>query len=88
MTIGELIKDKDYDYVEYRITLPEKVGGGDTFFGSFKVKKGKIIPNDGDCYNPDEEVVSYEEWSSGKIKKGLTIVVKRDFVLRGNVLLV
>lgn len=32
MAIGDLIKEKDYDYVEYRITLPESAGGGDIFF--------------------------------------------------------
>ena len=32
MTVGDLIKNKDYDYISWRVTLPEKAGGGDTFF--------------------------------------------------------
>ena len=36
MTVKDLIKNKDYDYISWRVTLPEKAGGGDTFFGSGK----------------------------------------------------
>ena len=38
MTVGDLIKNKDYDYISWRVTLPEKVGGGDTFLGVQEVK--------------------------------------------------
>ena len=60
MTIGDLIKNKDYDYVSYRLTLPD---GDDTFAGCFSSKGGEIIPLDGDIYDKDEEVISYAEWS-------------------------
>ena len=77
MTIGDLIKSKDYDYVSYRLTLPN---GGDTFTGCFVSKGGKIIPLDGDIYDKDEEVLSYKEWSSPEddINNELTVVVKAE----------
>ena len=79
MTIGDLIKTKDYDYVSYRLTLPD---GDDTFVGCFSSKCGKIIPLDGDVYNNDEEVLSYEEWSKPEddIQNGLTVVVKGEWI--------
>ena len=79
MTIGDLIKTKDYDYVSYRLTLPD---GDDTFAGCFSSKGGKIIPLDGDVYDKDEEVISYEEWSQPEdnIQNELTIVVKGEWI--------
>ena len=78
MTIGDLIKSKDYDYVSYRLTLPN---GSDTFAGCFASKGGEIISLDGDIYSNDEEVLSYEEWSQleDDIQNGLTIVVKTEW---------
>ena len=75
MTIGDLIKNKDYDYVSYRITLPEC---GDAFAGCFASKGGEIIPLDEDIYSKEEEVLSYEEWSQPEddIQNGLTVVMK------------
>ena len=55
MTIGDLIKNKDYDYISYRLTLPN---GSDTFAGCFASKDGEIISLDGDIYNKDEEVLA------------------------------
>lgn len=81
MTIGDLIKNKDYDYVEYRISLPEVMAKEDSIFaGAFSVKAGKIISKDGDSYTPDEEVLNYEEWSEEDIPKGLTVVCKRNCI--------
>lgn len=79
MTIGDLIKNKDYDYVSYRLTLPD---GDDTFAGCFYSKGGEIIPLDGDIYDKDEEVLSYEEWSSPEdnVQIGLTVVVKGEWI--------
>ena len=78
MTIGDLIKNKDYDYVSYRLTLPN---GNDTFAGCFASKGGEIISLDGDIYSNDEEVLSYEEQSQPEdnIQNGLTIVVKTEW---------
>lgn len=39
MKVRDLIKGKDYDCIEWRVTLPENVEG-DTFFGSCESKKG------------------------------------------------
>ena len=77
MTISDLIKNKDYDYVSYRLTLPD---GDDTFAGCFSSKDGEIFSLDGDIYNNDEEVLSYKEWTSSEdnIQNGLTIVVKGE----------
>lgn len=80
MTIGDLIKNKDYDYISWRITLPEKAGYGDTFIGSCEGKNGKLIPHDQDHYSNDEEVLSYREWSSAEIKNGLTVIIKGERV--------
>lgn len=82
MTVGDLIKHKDYDYISWRVTLPEKAGGGDTFFGCTKSENGKLIPLDGDIYSEDTEVLSYEEWSDEEegIKNGLTIVYEGEWI--------
>lgn len=79
MIIGDLIKNKDYDYVSYRLILPD---GGDTFAGCFASKNDEIVPLDGDIYSKDEEVLSYEEWDNPEegIKKGLTVVVKGEVI--------
>ena len=79
MTIGELIKNKDYDYVSYRLTLRD---GSDTFAGCFASKDGEIIPLDGDIYDKDEEVLSYEEWYDTEegIQSGLTVIVKGEWI--------
>lgn len=74
MTIGDLIRSKDYDYVSYRLKLAD---GGNIFAGCFASKNGEIISLDGDTYGKYEEVLSYKEWSKPEegIKNGLTIVV-------------
>lgn len=79
MTIGDLIKNKNYDYVSYRLILPD---GYDIFAGCFASKDGEIIPLDGDTYSNDEEVLRYKEWSEPEkgIKNGLTVVVKVEWV--------
>lgn len=81
MTIGELIKNKDYDYVSYRLTLRD---GSDTFAGCFASKGGEIIPLDEDIYDKDEEVLCYEEWSSPEdnVQNGLTVVAKGEWISR------
>ena len=84
MTLKDLIKDKDYDYIECRTTLPERFGGGDTWFGSCKSENGVLIPLDQDDYYDDVELLSYEEWSRNDeecvIKNGLTIVTEGHWI--------
>ena len=79
MRIEDLIKEKDYDYIEYRMTIPS---GANIFAGHFSSKAGKIISLDGDSYSASEEVLSYKEWSKpqNNIKNGLTVVVKGNWM--------
>lgn len=71
-TIGDLIKDKDYDYVFYYLRWK----GTDEFAGVFRTEKGKIISLDGDVYGNHEEVVESGEWGKPEegIYHGLTVV--------------
>ena len=80
-TIGNLIKDKDYDYISYRLTVDDK--SKSFFAGCFRSENGKIISLDGDVYSLDEEVLRYEEWDEPEegINKGLTVVVDYDWEL-------
>lgn len=77
-TIGDLIKNKDYDYVEYRIAIPSANEPDDIFAGAFRTEAGKIIPLDGDIYNQNKEVIESEEWSDleNGIKNGFTVIVR------------
>ena len=76
--IGDLIKDKDYDYVAYRISWKNE----DIFAGSFKAEDGKIISLDGDSYDLDDEVIRSKEWNNPDegIENGLTVVVEGSWV--------
>lgn len=80
MTVKDLISKKDYDYISWRITLPEN--HGDTFFGCTKSKDGKLIPLDYDTYYEDTEIISYEEWTDEKngIKNGLTVIYEGEWM--------
>lgn len=80
MIVKDLIENKDYDYISWRVTLPEECGGGDTFFGQCKSLNGELISLDGDIYDEEDEVVSYKEWSNDEIKNGLTIVCKTEWI--------
>ena len=76
-TIGDLIKNKDYDYVEYRVAIPSADEQKDIFAGAFRTESGKIIPLEGDIYDQNKKVIELEEWSDLEkgIKNGLTIIV-------------
>lgn len=76
-TIGDLIKNKDYDYVEYRVTIPSADRQDDIFAGAFRTESEKIIPLDGDIYDQNKKVIKSEEWSDleNGIKNGLTVIV-------------
>lgn len=81
MTVGDLIKNKDYDYIEYRLTLPAQLHG-DIFAGVCRSENGELISLDGDTYSEDEEVIRWEEWSNPEkdIMNGLTVVVEGVYV--------
>lgn len=82
LTIGDLIKNKDYDYVEYRVTIPSADEQKDVFAGAFRTESGKIITLDGGIYDSDKEIIKSEEWSNPEngIKNGLTITVNGDCI--------
>ena len=77
MTVADLIKHKDYDYMCWRIILPEWLGGGDTFMGATRSKNGELISLDGDTYCENREVLRYSEWRDLNIgiENGVTIVI-------------
>lgn len=83
-TIGELIKDKDYDYVSYRIDYPGCYEEHGTFAGCFAAVDGRIIPLDGDSYSLEEKVIESQEWrdSDEGVENGFLVVVIGD-VIRG-----
>ena len=72
MTIGELIKNKDYDFIELRIIEPELHNS--VFVGTAKSENGELISLDGDTYRKDFEILAYEEWSGKKVKNAVTIM--------------
>ena len=76
-TIGELIKDNDYDYVSYRIDYPGFDEEHGTFAGCFAAVDGRIVPLDGDSYSLEEEVIESWEWNDPVegIEKGFLVVV-------------
>lgn len=80
MTVKDLIKDKDYDYISWRVTAPPQWGEPDMFFGCCKSVNGELIPLDGDSYYEDEVVIRYEEWSDDEIKNGMTVVVETEWM--------
>ena len=81
-TIGELIRDKNYDYISYRLMIPGFDDENGEFAGCFSSKNGEIIPLDHDIYHECEEVIASEEWSMPEegIKNGLTVVVEGDMI--------
>ena len=74
MTIGELIKDKDYDFIELRVFDSELHKS--VFIGSAKSINGDLLSLDGDTYCKESEILEYEEWSGKKVKNAVTIVCK------------
>ena len=82
MRVKDLIKNKDYDYISWRIKIDEAdremIGEDDIFFGVCYSRDGELISLDGDIYSEEEEVLSYEEWSNPEkgIINGLTVVVE------------
>jgi hypothetical protein len=79
-TIEEVIKNKDYDYVSYRINHISDEDG--IFAGCFKTENGKIISLDGDSYSLNEKVIASEEWEDEEenINNGLTVIVEGNWI--------
>lgn len=78
MTIKEIIKNENYDYIDIRITLPKGWKEESIFAGCCKSENGKLIPLDGDTYDVNQEVISSERWKNEKrgVENGLTVVLK------------
>ena len=82
MKVKDLIKNKDYDCISYRLKMPDnkvRIYGESIFIGEAASKNGKLISLDGDIiYDEEDTVVEYKEWSKPEcnVKNGLTVVVK------------
>jgi hypothetical protein len=81
MTVRELISKKDYDYISFRVTVPPSFIDAEDedhseSYGVCHSINGELIPDDGDSYSIDEELVHWEEWSNDEfgIQNGLTVV--------------
>lgn len=76
-TIGDLICEKDYDYIEYREMVPICGRIHSVFMGEAASKDGKLISLDGDSYSEDCKIHDYHEWSAPEkgINTGLTVRV-------------
>lgn len=83
MTIGDLIQNKDYDYISWRIALPKEFGNESVFCGVSCSINGELISLDGDSYSIDTEIIEYEEWDNPDkgIHHGLTVICS-DFGIR------
>ena len=81
MKVKDLIKDKDYDYISYRLKLKpgSPLPNDEIFIGCCKSQNGILISLDGDTYDEEDEVLSYEEWSKDHIRNGLTVVVRCEW---------
>jgi hypothetical protein len=80
MIVKDLIQNKDYDYISWRVTSPPNWSKPDMFFGVCKSVNGELIPLDGDNYYEDEVIVRYKEWSDDEVKNGLTVVVESEWM--------
>lgn len=91
LTVGDIIAKRDYDYISWRIILPDKccnpnaksVFENSTFAGFAKSMSGKLVSLDGDTlYDEEDIVLAYEEWSKPEkgIQNGLTVVVQTEWI--------
>lgn len=81
MKLKDLIKNKDYNCISYRLKMPDdkvRIYGESIFIGEAASKNGKLFSLDGDTiYDGDDVVMEFKEWSQPEenIKNGLTVVV-------------
>lgn len=82
MKVKDLIANKDYTIINFRLTHPNYPHG--IFWGICKSENGKLISLDGDSYDDEKEVVSYSEYiGNGTYTKGkpcLEILVKGEWM--------
>lgn len=80
MIVKDLIQNKDYDYISWRVVAPDWFDEPDVWVGACKSINGELIPLDGDSYSEHEEVIQFEEWSNERIENGLTVIVLEEWV--------
>ena len=74
MKLKDLIKNENFDYIEFRHKLPEEIGDVQIFMGACKSIDGKLISLDGDNYSGEMEIIEYKRWSDSMAKNGLTVI--------------
>ena len=80
VTVGDLIKNEDFDHISWRVTAPKDWPEEDMFFGCCKSENGELISLDGDTYGEEEIVKKFCRWSYGDIKNGLTVVIEGEWL--------
>lgn len=85
MTLKDLISKKDYDYIQFRCTMPEtdltcidSIEKTSEWYGSGYSKNGIFYPNDDDYYSIDEPIFYYKE-EKDTLKEILTIIDKGEY---------
>lgn len=79
MIVADLIRNKDYDRIEWRIAKPGKSGEDSIFAGVCRSENGQLIPLDGDSYSEKEEVLSYEEFLTAENSNCLSVVIRTSW---------
>ena len=72
MKVKDLIAEKDYDYISYKILINDV----SEFAGICHSENGKLISDDGDTYDEEDVVIDYKEWSDDLYKNSLSVTVK------------
>lgn len=70
MTLKDVVKNKDYPTIEYRVNDPTNPGST-VLFGYCSYKKGQLKSLDGDTYSLEDNILSYK-------MRGTTLVVVHD----------
>lgn len=79
VTVGDLIKNEDFDWITWRVTTPEDWNEEDMYYGDCKSENGELISLDGDTYSKNEIVKKFWRWSDDDVKNGLTVVVEAEW---------
>ena len=75
---NELFRDKNYELVQVHLRNVLGDKEDEIFVGVFKWENNVLNSLDGDCYNPEMEVLEFEEFvnEEARVKNGLAIIVK------------
>lgn len=74
-TLGDLIRDKDFDCIEIRELMIVGNHLSSVFIGKAASKNGELISLDGDSYSKDWRVFDYAYWGNSEtgVNVGLTV---------------